>query len=233
MRRPARGAVAERTAPQNPAAKLGQFYSDPLKLRRGFPLVEICLLHYRDRNSRRARVLLRKPPPGSEQGHWKRKKMRCFNRCCAIRRSFNPRLCKARLPAPHRRPAHADAVRHALRRASIRRGQHNAGPLHVLARPVAVGHDHRQPLPFRSAENHTNRLSCPSPKDGYCLAYPDDLVNPLNGSPLMVCCATRPANPALAQRSRDFFSKLTRQRIRRGILSLYPRPAGRHQHLLG
>jgi len=31
----------------NPAVNLGQFYSDPLNLRRGFPLAEICLLHYR------------------------------------------------------------------------------------------------------------------------------------------------------------------------------------------
>ena len=40
----------------------------------------------RSQFSSRTRVLLRKPPPGSKQGHWKRKKMRCFNRCCALLR---------------------------------------------------------------------------------------------------------------------------------------------------
>ena len=115
----------------NPAVNLGQFYSDPLNLRRGFPLAEICLLHYRDRNSRRARG------------------------CCC---------------ASHRR---------------------------AVSRVIG------------SAKR--------------CAASTDAAL----------CCATRPANPALAQRSRDFFSKLTRQRIRRGIVSLYRRPAGRHQHLLG
>jgi hypothetical protein len=51
---------------------------------------------------------------------------------------------KALLPPPHRRPADTDALRHPLCRVSIRRSEHNARPLDVLARLVAVGHDCRQ-----------------------------------------------------------------------------------------
>jgi hypothetical protein len=40
----------------------------------------------------------------------------------------------------------------------IRRGEHNARPLDVLARPVAVGRDRRQLLAFLSAQNHTHLL---------------------------------------------------------------------------
>src|ERR1700737_4809028 len=56
-------------------------------------------------------------------------------------RPFNPALGKALLPAPHGRPADADALRHPLRRVPIRRGEHDARPFDVLARPVAVGRD--------------------------------------------------------------------------------------------
>src|SRR5438270_13389171 len=44
-------------------------------------------------------------------------------------------LGKALLPAPPRPPADADAVRHPLGRVPIRRGEHDARPLDVLARP--------------------------------------------------------------------------------------------------
>ena len=160
MRRPARGAVAERTAPQNPAAKLGQFYSDPLKLRRGFPLVEICLLHYRDRNSRRARGC-----------------------CCASHRRAVSRV----IGSAKRCAASTDAARsgEASIPASAKRGcqRHTVGRLTptlcatrcaeprsaeastMRARSTCLRGRLRSatitanPLPFRSAENHTNRLS--------------------------------------------------------------------------
>src|SRR6185312_166347 len=47
-------------------------------------------------------------------------------------------------PSPYCRPADTDAPRQPLRRAPIRRGEHKARPLGMLARPVAVGHDRRQ-----------------------------------------------------------------------------------------
>jgi hypothetical protein len=70
--------------------------------------------------------------------------------------TFDPGLGKPLLPAPHRRPADADALRHPLRRAAIRRGEHDAHPLDVLARPVAVGRNRRQLLALRSAQYHTD-----------------------------------------------------------------------------
>src|SRR5204863_3855032 len=55
----------------------------------------------------------------------------------------------------YRRPADADALRHPLRRMPIRRGEHDARPLDVFTRPVAVGRDCRQSLALRSAQDHT------------------------------------------------------------------------------
>jgi hypothetical protein len=40
----------------------------------------------------------------------------------------------------------------------IRRGEHDAHPFDVLARPVAVGRDRRQLLAFRDAQNHAGLL---------------------------------------------------------------------------
>jgi hypothetical protein len=40
----------------------------------------------------------------------------------------------------------------------IRRGEHDARPLDVLARPVAVGRDRRQLLALRDAQHHTHLL---------------------------------------------------------------------------
>ena len=66
--------------------------------------------------------------------------------------TVNPALGKALLPAPHRRPADADALRHPLPRAAIGRGEHDARPLDVFARPIAVRHDRRQLLALRSID---------------------------------------------------------------------------------
>jgi hypothetical protein len=49
-------------------------------------------------------------------------------------------------------------LRHVLRRRPIRRGEHDARSLDVLARPVTVGCDRRQQLAFRSAQNHAYLL---------------------------------------------------------------------------
>ena len=59
----------------------------------------------------------------------------------------------------------------------------DARPLHVLARPVAIGHDRRQLLALGSIDNHTDRLSHGLfPQTWPSLAYPTAPVNPLNGS---------------------------------------------------
>jgi hypothetical protein len=49
-------------------------------------------------------------------------------------------------------------LRHPLRRLPIRRGEHDARSLDVLARPVAVGRDRRQLRAIRGAQNHTYLL---------------------------------------------------------------------------
>jgi hypothetical protein len=46
------------------------------------------------------------------------------------------------------------ALRHPLRRVPIRRGEHDARPLNLLARPVTIDCNRRQLLAFRSAHNH-------------------------------------------------------------------------------
>jgi hypothetical protein len=81
-----------------------------------------------------------------------------------------------------RRPADPDALRHPLRRPPICRGEHDARPLDVLARPVAVGRDRRQLLALRSIDNHTDRLSHVYSPDLASVAYPTAPVNPLNDS---------------------------------------------------
>jgi hypothetical protein len=61
-----------------------------------------------------------------------------------MQQTFNPGLGKALLPSPHCPPADADALRHPLRRVSIRRSEHDARPLDVfgvLARLVSGGRD--------------------------------------------------------------------------------------------
>src|ERR1700750_1209389 len=78
-------------------------------------------------------------------------------------RPSTPLSAKRCLPAPHRRPADADALRHPLRRMPIRRGEHDARSLDVLARPVAVSRDRRQLLALRDAPYHTYLL-CHGPR---------------------------------------------------------------------
>jgi hypothetical protein len=72
--------------------------------------------------------------------------------------TLDPALGEALLPSPHRRPTDAKALRHLLRRVPIRRGQHDARPLRMFSRPVAVGHDRCQLLALRSAQNHAYLL---------------------------------------------------------------------------
>jgi hypothetical protein len=72
--------------------------------------------------------------------------------------TFNPALSKALLPPPRRRPADANALRHPLRRVPIRRGEHDAHPLHMFARPATVGRDRRQLLALRGSQNHAYSL---------------------------------------------------------------------------
>ncbi len=72
--------------------------------------------------------------------------------------TFNPGLGKALSPPPYGRSADADALGHPLCRVPIRRGKHDARPLDVLARPVAVGRDRRQLLALRCVQNHTHLL---------------------------------------------------------------------------
>jgi hypothetical protein len=72
--------------------------------------------------------------------------------------TFNPHLGEALLPPPHRRPADADAVGNPLCRFPIGRGQHDARPLDVLARSIAIGRDRRQLLTLHCAQNHAYLL---------------------------------------------------------------------------
>jgi len=76
--------------------------------------------------------------------------------------TLDPALSKALLPPPHRRPADADAPRYQLRRVPIRRGEHNARPLDMLARPIAVGCDRRQLFALNRVQHHTDLL-CHAP----------------------------------------------------------------------
>jgi hypothetical protein len=96
------------------------------------------------------------------QRHYLRRGVRRERRFAGLaglvaQQTFNPALGKALLPPPHRRPADADGLR-PLRRMPIRRGEHDARPLDVLARPVAVARDRRQLLALRGAQYHTYLL---------------------------------------------------------------------------
>ena len=73
-------------------------------------------------------------------------------------RPSTPVSAKRLLPSPHGRPADADALHHPLRRVPIRRGEHDARPLDVLARGIAVGDYRRQLLALRGAQHHTYPL---------------------------------------------------------------------------
>src|SRR5262249_45935839 len=74
-----------------------------------------------------------------------------------------PRPANALPPPPYRRPADPDALCPPLRRVPIRRGEHNARPLDVLARPVAVGRDRDQLLTLRVVQNYADLL-CHGPQ---------------------------------------------------------------------
>src|SRR5262249_52978364 len=101
----------------------------------------------------------------------------------AAEQTLNPALGEALLPPPHGRPADADGLRHPLRRLPIRRGEHDARPLDVLARPVAVGRDPRQLLAIRGAQNHTYLLCHGSiPQAWPIIAHLEDGSNLLNDS---------------------------------------------------
>jgi hypothetical protein len=125
---------------------------------------------------------------GARQWHDPRRGFRRDRRLAGLaglvaQQTLDPALGKARLPPPYRGPADADALRHLPRRVPIRRGKHDARPLHMFARPVAVGHDRRQPLALRSAQNHAYLLSNGrSSKPGPNIADPNAFVNPLNDS---------------------------------------------------
>jgi hypothetical protein len=91
--------------------------------------------------------------------------------------TLDPGFGEALLPAPRRRPADADALGNPLRRSSIGRGEHNPRPLDMLTPPIAVGHDHLQPFPVRSTDDHTYGLSH-TPR----IAHSAALVNLMNAS---------------------------------------------------
>src|SRR5215469_3214422 len=84
--------------------------------------------------------------------------------------TFDPGLGKALLPPPYRRPADPDALCHPLRRVPIRRGEHNARPLDVLARLVAVGRDRDQLLTLRVVQNYADLL-CHGPQPNAMAQY--------------------------------------------------------------
>src|SRR5215470_6394585 len=75
-----------------------------------------------------------------------------------------------KMPPPYRRPADPDALCHPPRRVPIRRGEHNARPLDVLARPVAVGRDRDQLLTLRVVQNYADLL-CHGPQPNAMAQY--------------------------------------------------------------
>jgi len=75
-----------------------------------------------------------------------------------MQQTFDAAFGTALLPPPYRRPADANTLRHPLRAVSIRRGEHDARSLGVLARPGAVGRDRHQLLTLRGAQNYTYLL---------------------------------------------------------------------------
>jgi len=100
---------------------------------------------------------------GARQVHHPRRGFHCERRLAGLaglvaQQTLDPALGEALLPPPHRRPADADTMRHLLRRVPVCRGEHDLRPLHMFARPIAVGNDRRQLLALRSAQNHAYLL---------------------------------------------------------------------------
>jgi len=89
--------------------------------------------------------------------------------------TLDPRFGEAPLPAPHRRPADAEALGNPLRRSPTGRSEHDARALDILLPLIAVGHNRLQPFLVRSADDHT-----------YCLSHRPNIahsmVNLLNAS---------------------------------------------------
>jgi len=73
--------------------------------------------------------------------------------------TLHSRFGKALLPAPHYRPADADALGNPLRRTPIGAGEHDARSLHVFLPLVAVSYDRFQRFPVHRADDHTGSLS--------------------------------------------------------------------------
>jgi hypothetical protein len=124
---------------------------------------------------------------GARQRHHPRRGFRRDRRLAGLaglvaQQTFDPAFGKALLPALHRRPADADAVRHLLRRVPIRRGEHDTRR-HASAggcgRP-------RSPPTARAAVLNTTQTCCamaPAPHTPRPdIAYPNAIVNPLNDS---------------------------------------------------
>ena len=83
----------------------------------------------------------------------------------------------ATLPAPDRRPAHADAARDFENRQPICRMQNDTRPLDMLQRAAAVADDSGQSRAVLGMYDHTNFLS-----HDHRLAWPTENVNPTNAS---------------------------------------------------
>ena len=110
------------------------------------------------------------------QSHHLRRRFRRDRRLAGLaglvaQQTLDPALGKALLPPPHRRTADAEALRNLLRRAPIRRGEHDARPFHVFARPVAVGGDRPSTarVPLRSTPHILLVPWSPSPTHGAIL----------------------------------------------------------------
>ena len=73
--------------------------------------------------------------------------------------TVNSALGKALLPPPHRWPANPNALRHPLCRVPLRRGEHDARPLDVLTRPVAVGGNRCKLLVLGGAQRERPTIS--------------------------------------------------------------------------
>lgn len=103
-------------------------------------------------------------------------------RVLSRKQTLDPALGKALLPSPHRRPADADALRYLLRRVPIRRGERDARPLRMFDRPATVGHDRRQLLAPRGAQN---RSTTPKGDLAYCFTAGDLRVGDLRDMPAL------------------------------------------------
>ena len=69
--------------------------------------------------------------------------------------TVNPALDRALLPPPHRWPADPTLCAHPLCRVPLRRGEHDARPLDVLTRSIAVGGNRCQLLVLGGAQKGT------------------------------------------------------------------------------